>query len=297
MQDSGFRIEVTRRTAYFAALLILMLLSLAASTAINLSDTNRTSGLLPQARGGTGAATTAAGTVFGRSYLAGTGAPSFIASSLAGSVPFPSIGRFTIENATGTTSTIYGDTFTFVCSVGTNAAATSTLPSYAQCATSTVNGNVASISGNTNYVVGRNLRWQKHYALSSTVTRRDWWGLTNQTSATMGASDDPAGYYASFGYSTSRGGTDYDCITKDNVTQELKNSGITVDTNFHQFEIVETVGVNFLFYIDGALVCTNNTNLPASGTPLRYSDSTTCLTCTPTAVNFKRDFTYVQSDF
>ena len=288
----------SKRALYLVSVALLALLGFGASTAINLTDTARTSGVLPVSRGGIGVTTTAAGTIFGRAYLAGTGAPSFITNLQTGSIPFPTTARWLIWQATGTATTVYGDANSAVtCSVASNVVATSTLPSYWQCATSTVNNNAGILSGDLSEVVGRNLRYQSYRAMSSTVTRRDWWGFTDQTGATMAAADDPAGNYAAFSYSTSRGGADFDCVTKDNTTQNVQTSGVNVDSSFHFFEIVETPATNFLFYIDGALVCTNTTNLPTSGTPLRTTNTTTCLTCTPTAVNLKNAWHYAQSDF
>ena len=281
---------------HLLALTLLIILAIGAQTLINLST--QTTGILAVANGGTGTTTAAAGTVFGRAYLAGTGAPSFIASNQIGAIPFPAVGRWLLFQATGTGTTVYGDANSAVtCSAASNVGASSTLPSYWQCATNTTNGNVAILSGDLSEVVGRHLRYQTYRQFSSAVTRRDWFGFTDQTGATMGASADPAGNRAAFGFDTGLTETTVKCSTKDNATETRNDSSIAVDTSFHYFEIVEDPGVNFKFYIDGTLVCTNTTNLPTSGTPLRVTNTTTCLTCTPTAVNLKNAWHYAQSDF
>lgn len=289
---------ISRRTLSLLAVLLLALLGFGASTAINLSDTNRTSGLLPVVRAGIGVATANAGTVFGVARTAAAGAPGFFTPTAYDFNATPYSLRWALISATGTGGTVYGDVDTGTCTGGfTQAVSTSTLPSYSQGATNTTNGNVCSQVGNLNYVVGRTLIYQSYYALSAVITRRDWMGFTDQTAATMGASADPAGNRAMFGFDTGLVETTWKCSTKDATTETRTNSAVTVDSAFHTFEIYETAGVNFKFYIDSVLVCTNSTHLPTSGTPMRYSNQTTCLTCTPTALNIKKSRNYVQANF
>ena len=210
-------------------------------------------------------------------------------------MPRPNDRRWALAIRNGASSDLIGDVSTASGSFGQNAA-DSTSPANVQGATTTTDGNVARVNGNLNYVVGRNILFQIINKQSSTITRLDWWGVTDQTAATMAAADDPAGNYAAFRYSSSAD-SNYKCITKDNTTQNVQDSGVAVDsTAYHEYEIRESAGVNFTFYIDGTLVCTNSTNLPTSGTPLRYIYTVTCVVCAPTAVNIRNGWIYIESD-
>lgn len=96
-------------------------------------------------------------------------------------------------------------------------------------------------------------------------------------SANNGAShaSDPAGNgdsVAGFLFRNLNGGgpdTKWQAITSDGVTNNIQSTGITPNTSEHTFAIVMNDGTpNVTFYIDGTLVATSTTNLPASGTNL-----------------------------
>lgn len=270
------------------------MLTIAAVSQVNL--TRDVLGLLPVANGGTGVATASANYIFAGPLSGAAAAPSFKTfASAMGAVPLPNTRRWTLVQATGSTTLGTGDIFTQGGTIA-NAAASATAPSVTQFTTTTTNANVASETGNLNYVVGRTLYRQDYRILSTTTTRRDWWGLSDQTVATMGAADDPAGNYAAFLYS-SVVGANFMCVTKDNATQSSVSSGVAADTSLHYFEILENPGVSFLFYIDGVLVRTAIVNLPTTATPLRYVSTVTCVVCTPTTQNFKRAWMYIESNF
>lgn len=80
----------------------------------------------------------------------------------------------------------------------------------------------------------------------------------------MAAADNPAGNYAAYRYSAATD-TKYQCVTKDNTTQGVTDSGIAADTSAHVFEIIfNDSAPNLVFKIDGSVVCTRTANLPGS---------------------------------
>jgi hypothetical protein len=226
-------------------------------------------------------------------------------------IPTPNQGRWAIEFWTGSGVSIYGDTQTQSGTTLQDNVATATAPASRTFGTSAVDGNVASEVGlKTIWVTGtRHLYRQMYYQLDSIITRRDWFGgFTDQTAATMGVSDNPAGNYASFWYCNDgvgagcqKGGVDYDatnfwCATKDGTTQTLTNSGVAADTNRHKTEIYESSSGTYKFYIDGSLVCSNSTHAPTAGTVVRYAQTVTCMGCA-SGQSFTEAWWYTQADF
>ncbi len=172
----------------------------------------------------------------------------------------------------GTAFAGQGDISTQTASTLTAIAATTAEPAAINQATSGTNGNVTSISGNLNYSSSNTPMFQTYAQVLSTASERIWIGMTNQTSATMGASANPAGNYAAFRYDTSVAGeTTWKCITKNNATQTISDSGITVSAAAgYKFEISET-STHVIFKINNVIVCDNTTNLPTANTMMRYS--------------------------
>jgi len=118
---------------------------------------------------------------------------------------------------------------------------------------------------------GRNIRMQDWVRLSSITSQRIWICLTDQSLATHANSDNPAGNYACFRFSTDVPETTWKCVTKDNTTQNVVNSAITVDTNGHRFEIFENSSAGqYSFWIDNALVCAISSNIPTTSTNLKF---------------------------
>lgn len=289
-----------RRTRLILALaLALVPFTMAAQTLIDLAL--QVKGILPVANGGTGVATTSAGTFFGRNIYQGAGEPSFISFSLLnGVVTIPSAGtRVAINVATGSGAVASGETFTAVGTASDIPGSTSTAPAR-QLATSTTNGNVASTSSNLNYLTGKHLIAESRFKLSATSKRRDWLVFTDQTAATMGGSDNPAGNYVGLWYcndaastNCQKAGVDFDattfwCVSKDGTTQSLADSSVSTITSLHLMTIVEdTVTPAYDIFIDGSSVCHITTHLPTATTVTRYVESTTCTQCTPTAQNFQ----------
>jgi Collagen triple helix repeat (20 copies) len=135
------------------------------------------------------------------------------------------------------------------------------------------NGVVGGINGINNYWVGKNIFAMFLIDLVRLTDQRFWIAMNDQSGITVGASDNPAGNYAAFRFSTIAGDVHWQCITKDNVTQTVVDSGITpVVTKSTRLAILfnDTIP-NVSFYIDGTLVATITTHLPTSGTALRWS--------------------------
>lgn len=164
----------------------------------------------------------------------------------------------------------YGTTLTRVGSGGTTGQAPdANNPVRARDLSGATTGNDAGIQGNQLTLrTGRNLRLVWHVDLTSTANVRVAMGLTDQnTVVTMVGSDNPAGNYAYFRYSTPAPDTNWQCITKDNATQTVTDSTVAADTNGHDFEIRENVtAATWTFYIDGVNVCSHSTNLPSAST-------------------------------
>lgn len=58
--------------------------------------------------------------------------------------------------------------------------------------------------------------------------------------------------------------TNWQAVTVQGSTSTVADTGIALDTNFHNFRLVVNGNTNAQFYIDGVLVATNSTNLPVS---------------------------------
>lgn len=289
---------ISRRTIYLFAVLVLARLSIAAITKINIAT--QAMGICAVANGCTGVATANASTVFGRSFLQGSGAPGFFTPSPwdFNYLPVPVSARVSFYSVTGTGSTEYGDATVASSGTGSSAVATSSLPSYDQRATNTTNNNVAASNGNLNYVVGRGINYFINTSQNSIGAQRRWFGLTDQTIATMGASDNPAGNYVGVHYCNdganagcATDNTDWFLCTKDATTINCVDSTVAADTAFHVWWIHEIAATSFTLYeyTGGAWVsrAVSSSNLPTSTTPLKEFQTVTCMTCTPTAQNYR----------
>jgi len=121
-------------------------------------------------------------------------------------------------------------------------------------------------------------------------------GFTDATSfITTGFtnSDNPAGDYAIFRFSTTASDTTIKTITKDGTTQNVQDSGVSPASASSAFQIIFTA-TTVDFYINAVLVQSHSTNLPRNSVNLRQfaqvSETTTATT------NFHWQFAFVQSD-
>lgn len=127
--------------------------------------------------------------------------------------------------------------------------------------------------GNTGYQFNHAPYFKSAITFGSSVANtRLWFGMTDQTATTMSGSANPAGSYAAFRYDTSAGDTHLQCVTKDGTTQTIVDSGITpvVGTRYRLAIDMDYDNSQVLFYIEGVLVATITTHLPAAATALRW---------------------------
>lgn len=97
---------------------------------------------------------------------------------------------------------------------------------------------------------------------------RFWFGLSDSGSL-LTVSDTPSGNYAMFRFSTFASDGHIMCCTSDGSTQTAVSSGVSADLASHSYGLeFDDVTPAVKFYIDGNLVATITTTLPASGTPL-----------------------------
>lgn len=145
---------------------------------------------------------------------------------------------------------------------------TSTLPALQRMSTSSANGNAGRTQtypsglGSAVFYPGKSMLFQT-YMQSSNTNVLLWLGFGPNQSTT-----DPTANVVAFRLDTSVD-THYYCYTNDNSGGgTATDSGIASDANGHRFEIRETNATNYKFYIDGSVVCTNTTNLPAAAMPM-----------------------------
>ena len=281
------------RKLKFLFLLAIFWLSFAGVTQIDL--TRQVMGVLLCGNGGTGAATTSANYVLAGPVTGAASCPAFRAVNAtdSASTPLPATQRWAYWFAG---QTPWGDVTTETGGFNTvSADATHQFP-YRIYTTGTTSGNTAGRNGALNYVTGRHID-QLTYAQAAQTTSIRWWsGVSDQTFATMAASDTPTGNYAAFRFSTGASDTTYHCLTSTGSTQQDQSSGVTADTNFHYMEIkFDDANSQVLFYIDGSLVCTNATTVPASSTALRLAQGATTLT--NAARNAEIAWVLMRSDF
>jgi len=110
---------------------------------------------------------------------------------------------------------------------------------------------------------GRSAYFSTYLTIQSDDDTRNFFGFGPADMST----DDLTGHLAWFRWN-GQVDTTFKCITNDNSGGgTISDSGVTApDLNvWHWYEIRETNGTNWKFYIDGTLVCTNNANLPTGG--------------------------------
>lgn len=215
-------------------------------------------------------------------------------------IPRPNTKRIAYMCADGTAglpSTLgVGDKLTAGQTVS-GAAGSSTLPPYIQATSSAVTGSASFIeSTNLIYWTGRNIRAQFFSQITDFTAGRMWVGMASGNNS---GSDSPAVSQASFRASKTVPDTNFQCVTGDGSgSQTVTDSGIAVDTNFHRFEIIFNDNLatpNVQFFIDGALVATNTTHLPAASTAMVAVVSFTATT--NSARVCRAAWLYVESDF
>lgn len=136
---------------------------------------------------------------------------------------------------------------------------------------------------------------------SGATGARIWTGMTSGTAGSMTAGDNPAGDYAGFQYSTNRGDTAWQFISKDNTTQSTPVSTLAVAQNkvYDFYVYVAPQGGTVYWRIDNISDGTTQegsttTNLPRTTIAMRAG--TSLQTLTTTARNIRVMKHYVESD-
>lgn len=137
-------------------------------------------------------------------------------------------------------------------------------------------GTVTGISGSAWYQLNSLNSIQAYFSggLGPATNVRCWIALTDSLGASFGASDTPSGNFIGFRFSTAAGDTHWQAITQlTNTSSTTKvDTGISVNTSVQQQFAVIATTTSVLFYIDGNLVATTTTNIPA-GVKMRYAMS------------------------
>jgi hypothetical protein len=206
----------------------------------------------------------------------------FVADGTAGLPAVNMIGDKASSTGTGTTS---------------GAAATTTLPTRITLATAATTSGATNFSANAaSYVFGRNLRLQTYERLVTYTAIRLFMGITD-SDLHLQTTANPTGNYAIFRADKSVPDTNYQCITKDGTTQNVIDSGVAIDTNFHRFEIICNDSVpNVKFYIDGNLVATSIVHTPTAAA-LGFFQICSNKTSGSVAENQEIAWLYIESDF
>jgi len=110
--------------------------------------------------------------------------------------------------------------------------------------------------------------------LVSTALVRGFWGLADRTLAIMCGADNPVGSYIGLQYSSPRADANWQFVSKDNVTQNIHDTGVAVSTDavYARFTLNDSVPSILAELLDAAyaVVATYTfvANLPATATGL-----------------------------
>lgn len=206
-----------------------------------------------------------------------SGVPSWAAGGGGGGTAFQSIQRRTRVTVDGVTTTfqVVGDVLPSG-DLGTKAAiaASSTSPAAIEVPPSGGPGQLSMLLG-PNYVAGRHLKWLFRGYLTTTGDNFSWMGifagvgniLTFFRGTTPGGSS--GSNYVAFRCQNKSGSsseTTWHACCGDGASDTATDTGITQDANPHSYAIVMDDDNNqILYYIDGALVATNTTHRPTTG--------------------------------
>lgn len=170
----------------------------------------------------------------------------------------------------------------------------------------TLNDTAGTSSVNTTFFrgsvgVANGFFFSARVGVVDTTSIRVFTGLANQTIATMVTADNPAGHYAGFQFSTNRGDTTWQLVTKDNTTQNVVNTNVAFTANnVYQlsFNCTSTC-TTISWQIDNLTTGTRTTgstssNLPGGSTALRLVHGVSTLTTV--AKNYRMQTVYTESD-
>ncbi len=265
--------RISKFVPVLAGLTLFASILYAASTAINLTDPNRSFGVLPVIRAGTGAASTSAGYALAGPLSGAAAAYSF--KSLPSSNlfwPLPNQLHLASCLATGSSVTCIGED---VDNSYADTTATSTLPSYTQAWSDTTGASCTDYpdSGAVSFYSGRNLTTTYYAALTHTNGGRMKLGnftgsdLTNCASDYGSLSDNTAYFLVSSTEGVNPG--NIHCITTDGdgVNVEDTDSGVAANTSFHTWRVWhDNSNSRVKFFVDDMAtpICTNSTQIPVN---------------------------------
>lgn len=254
------------------------LISFAATTTVNMAT--QTMGLLAVANGGTNSSTANAQTLFGNCTSSTGIAPGYCVPTIAAVNGLPKGSQLhwcyeadNVSAFSGNGGCPVAPSFSGNGSVSHNAA-TATDPAYLALTAGTSansSGQLPSVSSMKEWVFDSSELFYAYARLTNMVATtadnaRVYLCAGSDTGiGTLLGSDNPAGNYACFAYSSARDSGSWQCITKDGATQNVVSASTTVDTSWHLFKIYRD-GSNYKFDIDGSNKCSTGTHIPTSGT-------------------------------
>lgn len=203
-----------------------------------------------------------------------------------------------VNDGSTTTFQVLGDIATITAVGGGSGANAATSAHSSAIGSNGSPGNSAGMSGNVQYRGDLNPSYLAGCYLERITDVRAWVCLTSQTIATMTASDNPAGDYMGFRFSTVAGDTSWKAITKDAATQTITSTGVAPVANTGQtFGVYYDSGAaTVYFYINGSLVATHTTHLPTSTVNMRHVEGQQTIVSS-TSAGFDNMGIIVEQDF
>jgi hypothetical protein len=154
------------------------------------------------------------------------------------------------------------------------------------------NGGTAFLDGAPQWLAGKNLDFATRGFNDATASERRWFGVADSSFTNFSGADNGSGSFAAFRYRNTIS-SKWDCVTSDGTGTTATDSGVTVDTGYHTFEILFTGNVtNVKFYIDSSLVCTNTTNLPLNTSVYRRGFAS----ATGSGGSWQENWFFIQAD-
>ena len=169
---------------------------------------------------------------------------------------------------------------------------TATVPRGAKIQSSSLS-SCSGIADQVNFLTPGIVRdWFMKGAIDGTTDSRYWIGMTDtgfSSIPTTMNSDTPAANVIAFRWDYATDGTTYKAVCQTDAThQTIVDTGVTVVADaIHLFEIVpQSGGSSIEFYIDGNLVATISTNVPANTTAMTWCFTVDGLNSGSTNFNF-----------
>jgi hypothetical protein len=153
--------------------------------------------------------------------------------------------------------------------------------------TSPTVGNACGWSGDLQYPRILDIEAYIRFKIESSNSIRLFIGFTDQTAATMIASDNPPGNYFGLQFSSSRLDTRFEVVNKNGITQSILDSGL-VDVVAHDLYIrlYNDFGNSQLqLQLDDEIVSNITTSMPNNTTVLRFIAQLATLTNTGKFLN------------